>query len=258
MGQPHHVQLAWLLPRQRPRQLRDRCYHLHLPFPGEVKVAAVPSLSPLIHQNMVLQLRYHLKLGKQHPHLSPKLQNRFISPSRCYNVLINELLSQPIPLSRTQTAFLHLPERIPLPDSRPGTPTPVVNGGPPSRPLSPAPGANSTAGETPPPLPRRAAARGVSRLASNVASEPISRPSTPLVYAANTVSEVAESQEEAGEATQPPEVEKVPENNIDSPPSDPAPATESSSGHALEENGMEGSVNDKTGCSPRNRYPNPD
>ncbi|KIL56065.1 hypothetical protein M378DRAFT_17419, partial [Amanita muscaria Koide BX008] len=101
---------------------------------------------------------------------------------------------------------------------------------------------------TPPPLPRQAAARGASRLGSNVASEPISRPSTPLVYATNTVSEVAESQEEAGEATQPPEVEKVPENNIDCPPSDPAPATESSSGHALEENGMEGSVNDKTGA----------
>ncbi|KAM6503410.1 hypothetical protein JOM56_000353 [Amanita muscaria] len=141
-----------------------------------------------------------------------------------------------------------LAERIPLPDSRPGTPTPVVNGGPPSRPSSPAPGANSTAGASPPPLPRRAAARGASRLGSNVASEPISRPSTPLVYAANTVSEVAESQEEAGEATQLPEVEKV-QNNVDSPPSDAvlATETESSSGHALKENGMEGAVNDREG-----------
>ena len=64
-----------------------------------------------------------------------------------------------------------LPERIALPDSRPGTPV-----GPPSRTTSPAPVTG-----TPPPIPRRAPARG-SRLANP--SEAGSRPGTPVHSAA--------------------------------------------------------------------------
>ncbi|KAF8636937.1 hypothetical protein AX17_003188 [Amanita inopinata Kibby_2008] len=66
-----------------------------------------------------------------------------------------------------------LPERIPLPESRPGTPS---NAGP-SRTTSPAP--ISTSG-TPPPLPRRAAARG-SRLFNTGEPGMGSRPGTPPV-----------------------------------------------------------------------------
>ncbi|KAK2461239.1 hypothetical protein APHAL10511_006766 [Amanita phalloides] len=68
-----------------------------------------------------------------------------------------------------------LPERIPLPDSRPGTP---LNGGPPSRTTSPAPGPGA-----PPPIPRRAAARGTRLVSSGDAG---SRPGTPPIHTSAT------------------------------------------------------------------------
>ena len=70
-----------------------------------------------------------------------------------------------------------LPERIALPDSRPGTP---LHGGPPSRTNSPAPGTGA-----PPPIPRRAAAR--TRLTNS--GDAGSRPATPVNTAATGTTE---------------------------------------------------------------------
>ncbi|KAF8635386.1 hypothetical protein AX15_000389 [Amanita polypyramis BW_CC] len=94
-----------------------------------------------------------------------------------------------------------LPERIPLPDSRPGTP---LNGGPPSRTTSPAPVAGGIG--VPPPIPRRAAARGTKLISSGEAG---SRPGTPLQSQSTTFPLAA---------TLPPDAEKAKETTLEIKP----------------------------------------
>ncbi|KIL56069.1 hypothetical protein M378DRAFT_17421 [Amanita muscaria Koide BX008] len=187
---------------------------LRLPFLGEAKVAAVPSLPPHSPEPASSSAP---ETSKQTPPSSSPAPIVTTSSSTSYYHN-----SPPIPLRAGYKRHSStLPNGIPLPDSRPGTPAPVVYGiG-----SSPVPGA-------PPPIPRWAAARGASRLGSNVASEPISRLARRLSTRCTL---------------QPPEVEKMPESNVDCPPSGAVPATqtESSSGHLLKENDMEGAINDR-------------
>ncbi|KIL55441.1 hypothetical protein M378DRAFT_173642 [Amanita muscaria Koide BX008] len=202
--------------QQCPPPLKQQLSNRAESIEGETR--AVPSLPPPIHQNLVLQLRYHLKLGEQHPHPPPKLQNRRHLPN----------LSLPLlqrPYQRAIITTHHYPTSsqtngiLPLYQNPPRFSTWNSRTCGPRRTTFP-PFLTSA---------RSTAARGASRLASNVASEPISRPGTPPEHAASTVSE------------------KMPESNVNCPPSDAAPATEteSSSGHLLKENDMEGAVNNR-------------
>ncbi|KIL55816.1 hypothetical protein M378DRAFT_17603 [Amanita muscaria Koide BX008] len=90
----------------------------------------------------------------------------------------------------------------------------------------------------PPPVPRRSEGRSRAKSPSPHSPEP--GPTTQ--YSVRSGGEKGGSS--AGETTQPPEVEKMPESNVNCPPSDAAPATEteSSSGHLLKENDMEGAM----------------